>query len=55
MTQNNEYNPNICPKCKEFMPMMSGVRIEGHPEHPLFLCFNCKCWFDKDGNFIQTI
>ncbi len=44
-----------CPKCSELIFQMSGVRIEGHPEHSLYLCFNCKEWRDEKGNFVQTI
>jgi hypothetical protein len=44
-----------CPHCNEFMPQMSGVRIEGHDDYPLMLCFKCKSWFNMKKEFVQTI
>lgn len=46
---------NYCPKCKQFMPQMSGVELRGHNGKHYYLCFNCKCWFNEKGEFEQTI
>ena len=46
-----------CPKCKDFIPQMSGVRFvdDMHGKGSFYLCFNCKEWFNEKGEFVQTI
>ncbi len=44
-----------CPNCNELLIQMSGVRLQGHRQKHLWLCFNCKEWRDRNGEFVQTI
>lgn len=44
-----------CPNCGETIFQMSGVKLAGHKQRHLWLCFKCKVWRDRNGEFVQTI